>query len=368
MMELLSKNTDIIEFFGTIPLIAASVRLTKRCNLKCRHCYAESQGPKFRENEISLEEIKDLIDQFSEFSVNEIFYTGGEPLMRDDLAEILNYTSSKGIKVLMSTNGAAITEGFLQQITDVDFKLFQISIDGPEEVHDRMRGKGSFKKSIRALKLASHYIKKNLTVGTVMSKNNVNCVEDVMKIAAEEGAAIFALMFLIISGRANADMDPSAQETIDALSRLFKTYKKYENKIRFAHNTTIPPSLYPKELRKVNLHTQCALCSFPNTLAVESDGTIAPCDGFFSIPKFEVGNIRTHKLKDLWENHNVLKEVRNVDGKDLSGVCNLCKFKEFCVGGCRAAAFHTYEKLHAPDPACEKIYQAGLFPEDCMIN
>ncbi len=80
-----------------------------------------------------------------------------------------------------------------------------------EEVHDKMRGKGSFQKSLNALRLASRHIKKNLTVGTVLSRNNVHCLEEVLRIAVEEGAEILAVMFLIISGRATSDMNPTAQ-------------------------------------------------------------------------------------------------------------------------------------------------------------
>ncbi len=367
-MKLLSRDREIQSFFGTIPLMAASIRLTKRCNLQCEHCYANSVQALNDPDELSTKELFGIIDQLAEMSVNEIFFTGGEPLMRSDIVDILHYTFSKGIRILISTNGILLGERFLSKVQDVDFKLFQISLDGPEQVHDSIRGPGKFKRTIKALKLASSCLKRNVAVGTVLSSRNADCIGQTMELAYEAGANVFALMILIVSGRATQVLDPSALQLTSALDDIFKVYRQLSPQMRFAHNTTIPPALYPPDLIETGLHTQCALCSFPYTVGIEANGDVAPCDGFFGPYNFVAGNLRQHSLKDLWENSPLFDRVRTAGPDFLSGVCSLCRYRDFCGGGCRASAFITGGHINASDPSCEKLYTAGLFPASALSN
>ncbi|HII92343.1 MAG TPA: radical SAM protein [Methanosarcina sp.] len=361
-MELLSKESEITSFFGTIPIMAASIRLTKRCNLKCVHCYADSKYGIKGDYELKTDEITSIIDQLADLSVNEIFFTGGEPLMRQDLADILRYTSRKGIRVLMSTNGIALTESFLEKVKDVDFKLFQISLDGPKKVHEQIRGPGSFERAISAVKLASMYLKKNVCVGTVLSNINAQCIDKTMELAYGAGADTFALMFLILSGRASEKISPSAIQIKSALDNTFATYRRLSPNIRFAHNTTIPPALYPPDLVNAGIHTKCALCSFPYTIGIEANGDVAPCDGFFGPYNFVAGNIRKQSLKEMWNCSQQFHIVRETEPQKLTGVCKLCRYQDFCGGGCRASAYINMNDITSPDPVCDRLYQANLFP------
>lgn len=365
-MQLLSRDKDITSFFGTIPVMAASIRLTKRCNLACIHCYANSQRGSKDPDELTTEEIFNIIDQLAELSTNEIFFTGGEPLMRRDIVDILRYAFDSGIRVLISTNGMAITEHFLQKVQDIDFKLFQVSLDGPKMVHDSIRGRGSFERAIRAIRLASSYIKENVCVATVLSSINAHCIDESIELAYEAGAGVFALMLLIPSGRATDKMNPSALQLKSSLKKVFAVYRKLSPNIRFAYNTTIPPALYPKDLAKAGIHTKCALCSFPYTIAIEANGNVAPCDGFLGIDGFEAGNIRKQKLKDMWEQSPSFQIVRAAEPQKLTGVCRICRYKDFCGGGCRASAYICTGEITAPDPVCDRLYQANLFPTSSL--
>ena len=130
MREILSSQSEITDFLGADPLLSASIRLTKQCNLKCRHCYANA-GQKY-DNELSLEEIQALIKGISDLGAFRLFLTGGEPFLRNDILQIINYADTNGVASYISTNGNAINLETLRELQSSNLKLFQVSIDGEE--------------------------------------------------------------------------------------------------------------------------------------------------------------------------------------------------------------------------------------------
>lgn len=362
----LSEPDEISGFFGEEPLMAASVRLTKACNLRCPHCYANGGLP--LEKELSFEELKKVIDEIAELGALHVFYTGGEPFTRKDLEKILRYNDKRGLGILLSTNAQLVTEEKLEKLKDLNFKLFQVSLDGPRTIHDSIRGNGVWENATKKIKLARKILGKNIGVGTVMMKKNFPYLGKILEDAADNGADIFALMFLIISGRATESLNPTPKEYLKALHELFGEYQKQNKRIKFAINTTIPPALVPASWRKKGLHWTFAMCSFPYCLGVESNGDVAPCDGFFNFPEMILGNVRKDSIKDIWRNSKLLKEIRAIKPSELKGVCSRCKYRDYCAGGCRASAYSAYKDLRMPDPACQTIYEAGLFPKDCLVK
>lgn len=361
---MLSTGEDIAQFFGIQPLMAASVRVTKGCNLRCRHCYAN--GGMALQQEMSTVEVKNAIDQLAKLGVLHIFFTGGEPFIRRDMVEILEYTDKRGLGILLSTNGQLVTEDILNRLKGLNIKLFQVSLDGLEDQHNLNRGSGVYQKAVKTLNLAARILGKNVTVGTVMLKENWQDMDKIMAEAVKNGADVFSLMLLILSGRASDKLMPTPAETMASLKKLFEEYARQTKKIRFASNATIPPALVPAKWRKTGLHKKIAFCSFPYCLGVEANGDVAPCDGFFNFKEMILGNIREHPLDDIWENSPQLKKIRKINPEDLTGVCKICTFRGYCAGGCRASAYNIYRDMTAPDPICQSIYEAGLFPKDCL--
>jgi len=363
-LKILSTKKSIHSFLGEHPVIAGSIRLTNACNLKCPHCYTNGGRP--LENELKLDEIKSVLDQLAELKAMYIFFTGGEPFIRKDIVEILQHASKKKIGISLSTNGQLLKEEVLNKIKNIDFKLFQISLDGNKDVHDFIRGKGVGQGAIKAIKLAKRILKKNVGVGTVVMKDNSDVLDKVLAEAVKQGADIFALMFLIVSGRADESIKPNPKDQINGLKKVFEKYKQVESKINFAKNTTILPALIPEEWRKKDLHKTFSPCSFPYCIAVDAKGDVAPCDGFFNCPEMIVGNIREKSLSEIWKTSKILKEIIAINPADLKGVCKKCIYREYCAGGCRAYAYIKYKDMTAPDPVCQGIYEAGLFPKDCL--
>lgn len=363
-MKLLSTKKQIRSSLGECPLIAASIRTTNACNLGCPHCY--TGGGSILSNELNLNEMKSVIDQLSKLKTFYIFFTGGEPFVRKDIVDILRYTDDKGIGISISTNGQNVNKQLLEKLKDINFTLFQISIEGTEKIHDSLIKKGAWIKAIETVKLAKSILKKNIGVGTVIMKENWMVLDKILEETCKQGADIFSLMLLIIAGRANDSMSPFPEEILESLKLVFDKYKKIQHKIQFAKNTTITPALLPKEWRGKELYKTFAPCSFPYCLGISADGKVAPCDGLFDYNEMIVGNIREKPLADIWKKSNLLKEIRKVDPSDLKGVCKKCIYKEYCGGGCRAFTYIKYKDFTMPDPVCQSVYEKELFPKECL--
>ena len=362
-MNYLSNDAEIKEFFGLSPLMSTSIRLTKRCNLRCKHSYAN--GGENCAKELSLIDVKSILDQLASMSVSEVFFTGGEPFIRKDIVDILEYANQLHLNILISSNGHFITPELIEKIKHIDFKMFQISIDGGKESHVRNRGMKSWEDANKAIDNIVNGGIQNPTIGSVLLRD-VYDYPEIIRYCVEKKVSWFALMLLIEAGRAKDMRGPGGFELRDILDKLFENYDATNRAVEFSSNTTLPPALVPEQMRKQNVHKKFACCSFPYILGIEANGDVAPCDGFFAFSEMVVGNIYERSIEDIWENSPILKDIRSITYQDLKGVCSKCKFAEYCGGGCRASAYNKYHDLTMPDPACQQYYEEGIFPKDCL--
>jgi len=116
----------------------------------------------------------------------------------------------------------------------------------------------------------------------------------------------------------------------------------------------------------VILHRTFAPCSFPYYIAINSNGDVAPCDGLFNYPEMIIGNVRKNSLLEIWKKSKLLRDLRKINPPDLKGVCKKCIYRDYCAGGCRTSAYINYGDFRMPDPVCQTVYEAGLFPKDCL--
>jgi len=363
-LKTISTRKEIKGFFGEEPIMAATIRVTKACNLRCPHCYVNA-GEKL-ENELSLEEIKSIIVQLAKLKVFSIFFTGGEPFLRKDIVEILKYTNKKGVGIAISTNGSFLNKEVLKKIKNLRFDLFQISLDGPKEIHESIRGKGSWQRTIANIKLARSILDQKVGLGVVIMKNNWNLLDQTIAKGVNCGADRITLMCLILSGRASEKLNPSPKEFLESVNKIFDKYKILQSKAKFSKDTTIPSALIPKKWRGKGLHRTFAPCSFPYYVAINSNGDVAPCDGLFNYPEMIIGNVRKNSLSEIWQKSKLLRDLRKINPSDLKGVCKKCIYRDYCAGGCRASAYINYRDFRMPDPICQTVYEAGLFPKDCL--
>ena len=366
MIKILSDSSEIKEFLGSEPLQAASLRVTMACNLRCKQCYAIA-GKKL-EDELSLSEIKNLIDQLKELGTIRIFFTGGEPFARPDILEILKYADQNGFAIYISTNGTLIVPKTTRELKRLrHLRTFQVSLDGLEELHDSIRGvKGTFKKAIQTIRLGVKELKNTkITIITTLMKDNISEMEKLLNLALELNVDTFGIVDLYPVKRSPKASEVSVQQKYALFQKLSKIYTREKPK-KLKIGFLVPPAVIPKQLKEVEYG--CGyVCSFPSLLGINANGDVAPCDGLLSFKEFILGNIRRTPLKKIW-NHPKMRELRAIKPSDLKGVCQRCKYVSFCMGGCRARAYLAYGNFQAPHYLCQSFYEAGFFPEECLYR
>ncbi|MBU7010939.1 MAG: radical SAM protein [Theionarchaea archaeon] len=344
---MLATSPEIEEFFEGAPLLSGSIRVTNRCNLNCLHCYAFHN---YEGRELTTGEVISLINAFSDLGSFRIFLTGGEPFLRDDLLSIVEKVNNR-IKIYISTNGTLLTDNIIKRLSKLAIGSFQFSIDGIGRTHDELRGHpGIFQKTMACLEKAVKMLG-NVGISTVLTRYNQNEVADIIHLAESLGCAFFQLTFLHFSGRATKEQDVSLEEKIRIVNQL----KKLNDTLNLTISVAAPPPFAIND-------EDAFLCTFPYILGVDANGDVAPCDGLLHLKEKVIGNIKEKLLAEIWETSPLLARLRSIGPKQLKGICSQCIMKEFCGGGCRAAAFLAYGDFTSPDPLCQEAFEKGLFP------
>ena len=312
-----------------IPLVI-SWNITRKCNLKCSHCYINATKEELRE-ELTTEEAKCLMDQIADVSRPLLVLSGGEPLLRKDIYELIRYGAAKGFRMGLGSNGSLIEEDVAKKLKDAGVKTVSISLDScvPEK-HDDFRGvEGSWLRAVNAIKA----LKKNgilVQVNTTVTQANHGEIDEIMSLAEHLGVENFHLFFLVPTGRGTklADISPAQYEGM-IKSTFAKTSK---------HRLNVKPSCAPQFMRiaknmGLDMRQWIRGCIaglyycrvFPN-------GDITPCP---YLP-VKLGNIREKAFSEIWFESDVFKNLR--DFNKLEGKCGVCEYRSLC-GGCRARAY-----------------------------
>ncbi|MFA5930950.1 MAG: radical SAM protein [archaeon] len=329
------------------------LEVTDKCNFRCRHCRV--YGWDEIKNPLETKEIYSLIDQAKKMGVETITFTGGEPLLRSDIIEIIKYCSSKGISSKLQTNGSLVTEKIIKDLKKAGLKIFGTGIDGStEKIHSDLRqSKNSLQKVKDAIKLA----KKNgleVHTETTITKLNHKDINKIMNLAEKLGVNCFFVRSIVIAGCAENDLIITKQEYKKVLESVYK--KKYKkSKTKFTSQDPLFHLIDKKLMKKLETkygdiysgkyYGGCV--AGLNTINVKSDGDVRIC----SFLPLSIGNIRTNKLEKIWgEKRNYCERI--VDRK-IEGKCENCKNKYIC-GGCRSRALILNKNLYGEDPFCWK--------------
>ena len=219
-----------------VPLVM-SWNVTRECNMKCSHCYINATEKKLN-NELTTKEAKNLMDQIYQVSAPLLILSGGEPLLRPDIFELINYGSKKGLKMGLGSNGSLIDEAAARKLKEAGIATVSISLDSniPAQ-HDEFRGvAGAWEKAVEACKA----LRKNnvlVQVNTTLTQQNYNQIDDVMSLAENIGVENFHLFFLVPTGRGTklTDISPAKYEEM-----ITKTFAKTAN-----HRLNVRPSCAP---------------------------------------------------------------------------------------------------------------------------
>lgn len=320
-----------------------SWNVTKQCNLHCKHCYRESSPDENIDDELTTDEGKKLLQDMKKAKLETIVFSGGEPLLRPDIFELIEYASSLDMMTLMGSNGTLITPKLARKLKSSGLSAIAISIDSlKQEVHDEFRGKkGSLTKAIEGIKnaLAANL---RVQVNTTISRYNLDDINEIMEYAKELGALSSHMLFLVDVGRG---------KSMDATQLDKKEYKDAINKIIEKDlDIRIKPTCAP-QYKVEALFRDLPTVGGRGCIAGISYCSILPNGDVHICPytPVRVDSIREKSFDDIWENNEIFLKLR--DFSKYKGKCGSCKHINIC-GGCRARAFSATGDWLEADPYC----------------
>ncbi len=319
-----------------------SWNLTKKCNLRCPHCYMEAGQA--AENELTTDECLQLLDEMKALGTEMLILTGGEPLLRKDIYDIARAASSQGMWVVMGTNGVLITDKVAQKMVECGVKGVGISIDSLDPAkHNSFRGgPNAWEHSVRALDICRANGLEVLVQTTVMTMN-YDEIHRMIDFAREKGAWSFNLYFLVQTGRGQQMNDLSPQQTEAMLSHLVdaQTHSR-PMLVRSKCAPHFKRIAYEKGLGGLESGGCMAGTQY---CRVTPEGDVTPCPYMTVV----AGNVRETSFREIWESSPALLQLRDLD--QLKGRCGACEFKQLC-GGCRCRAYSAFGDYLQEDPAC----------------
>jgi radical SAM protein with 4Fe4S-binding SPASM domain len=301
------------------------IALTYRCNNKCIHCYAG--GPR-QTPELSTKEWELVIDKLHMLGIPQVVFTGGEPTLRDDLAELIAYTQRKGLVSGLVTNGRKLKDkAYLQSLIDAGLDHVQITVESHEaKVHDEItNAQGSWEDTIQGLKTALTLPIYTVT-NTTLNKLNVDSIEATIEFLHGLGVKRFACNSLIYSGKAPAIAESFALEEA-TLEPVLNRIKEKTGRLGMEFTWYTPTEYCEVNPLALDLGIKsCSACRI--NMAIEPNGTVIPCQSYAIAP---LGNILTDKWEKIW-NHPVCQKVRA--RKYAPEKCFECPSLNICGGGC----------------------------------
>ncbi|MCG6911693.1 MAG: mycofactocin radical SAM maturase [Deltaproteobacteria bacterium] len=310
--------------------------ITLKCNLHCEHCLSASGAGS--PQELSFEECRRVIDRLAAMKVFQVNIGGGEPFIRDDFCDILDYAHTKGVVTCVSTNGTLINSQLASRLAGLKMLYLQLSLDGATaDVNDRIRGKGTYKKILAAADcFASNRVA--FSINAVLTRLNYPQLDDLRNLAKGCGAELRVSRFRP-SGRgkdSRKDLAPNAEQLEE-----FAEWLARHDLVRTGDSFFCLTS----ESRRRKGLDMCGAAKM--TCCISPAGDVYPC-AFLQEPPFLVGNVRNTDFKEMWNHSPIFERLRNLD----IASCRACSRFEVCRGGCPAMAFHTYNDIDMPDPEC----------------
>ena len=310
--------------------------ITLQCNLGCAHCLSDSgiAVP----DELSPRECLKLVDELTALKVFQVNIGGGEPFIRNDFLDLLNYAHHKGLVTCVSTNGTVIDNELAGRLARLRMFYLQVSLDGAtEEVNDHIRGKGTYKKILGAMDCL---VKNDVafSINTVLTSLNYPQLDTLRALAREYGAELRVSRFRP-SGRGKeirAYLAPD-KDQLEAFADWLYSHDQVRTGDSFFCLTS--------EKRRRKGLDMCGAAKM--TGCISPNGDVYPC-AFMQEKPFWSGNLRAAGFKEIWDQSPVFHQLRNLKVE----FCQTCSRFESCRGGCPAMAYHLYHNLDMPDPEC----------------
>jgi mycofactocin radical SAM maturase len=322
--------------------ICLTWELTYACNLACRHCLSSSgrRDP----NELSTDEAKAVIDELERMQVFYVNIGGGEPTIRADFWELLDYAVDHHVGVKFSTNGSRITPEIAERLAGNDYVDIQISLDGATaEVNDAVRGEGSYDTAIAAMEHLAAAGFEGFKLSVVCTRQNIAQIDEFKAIADRYGAQL-RLTRLRPSGR-GADVWDELHPTAAQQRELYDWLLAHGEQV-LTGDSFFHLAGFGESLPGLNL------CGAGRVVClIDPVGDVYACP-FAIHDRFQAGNVRDEGgFAHVWRESTLFRELREPQS---AGACASCSAFDACRGGCMAAKFFTGLPLDGPDPECVK--------------
>ncbi len=339
--------------------------MTKACNLRCIHCYYTAKA-EADPHELTTAQGQALIDDLAEFGSPVLLFSGGEPLLRDDLFALGAYAVGRGVRAVISTNGTLIDRETAHKIEEAGFSYVGISLDGMGQTNDRFRGmSGAFDAALAGMRRCTEAgVKVGLRL--TLNKHNYDDLPDILDLLEEEGIRRACFYHLVYAGRGRrlCEDDLSLEESRRAVDMIFDRTEDFhrrgvELEILTVDNHTDGPYLYrriqerqPERAAEVLelLRWNGGNNSGVGIGAIDHLGNVH-ADQFWQ--HYSFGNVRQRKFSAIWQDTSdpLMAGLKNRKPL-LKGRCAACQYLDICNGNFRVRAEAVYGDVWAPDPAC----------------
>jgi radical SAM protein with 4Fe4S-binding SPASM domain len=317
------------------PLDIVYLEVTNACNLQCVHCYKDAG--KALPAELTTKDWITIIDELTALGVLSLAVTGGEPLLREDIFDILHHAHKNALSIALFTNGTLITDHVITALTPLHIERVVVSLDGTKETHEKIRGKNTFDKTVESIK---QLIQNGFKVrsNTVIYTQNITEIDHVIKMLLDWG--VYEMIFdrYMDTGRGKkTSLAPPLEMGAAVAEQCKQSEEKAPQRFELTFTSTMgePDDYY-------------SFCGIGTSMcAITANGNVVLCP-VLSTPQYTAGNVNDTPLKELWLTHDVFQPFRECTLDDT--VCGSCPHKSTCRGGCKARALQMYKKVCMPDP------------------
>ncbi len=345
--------------------------VTRACAYACVHCRADAQH--FRDpRELTTVEAKQLIERLAAFGNNPILiFTGGDPMMRPDLFELIAYANERGLRCSLTPTATALpTKERLEKARDAGIRRVALSLDAPRpEIHDDFRKvKGSWQRTMDTLHRA-HDVGLSVQVNTTVAKHNIDILDEMVPFIVEVGAVQWSVFFLVPTGRAMVEQMVTAEQH----ERVFNWLYDLAQTAPFDIKATAAPMYRRVAIERKRAQDPSGQVTFQSAGFQYADGLDRPTKGvndgvgFLFISHIgeiqpsgflpvTAGMVRTDDVVDVYRNSQIFKDLRNPD--KYKGVCGTCEYRHVC-GGQRGRAYGVTGDYLESDPACILVARAA---------
>jgi radical SAM protein with 4Fe4S-binding SPASM domain len=339
--------------------------ITRRCNLRCIHCYSDSDAREYP-GELTWDQCRAVVDDLARFGVPAVLLSGGEPLIHPRFFDLAAYARGQGLRLTLSTNGTLIDRDAAQRLKELAFSYVGISLDGIGATHDHFRGRhGAFEKTVAAFRHCKA-VGQKVGLRLTLSSNNIADLDRILDFIEAENIDRVCFYHLVYSGRGSGVVDVTHEQTRVALDKILDRTAQWAASGRPREVLTVDqpvdgaylylrlkrenPARAGEVLDLLRWNGGGAHGSGTGIGNIDTQGNVHP-DQFWQT--LTLGNVKERPFSEIWRDQSnpTLALLRNRNAR-LEGRCADCQFLDVCGGGFRVRAVQVYGKLLAPDPAC----------------